>query len=87
MLTKEEEAIVEGLVAYLSVPNHREKLKGERIEWLVKKLKEVNEECSKLTEELKFSGVLEERLTSQLRIQEAEISNLKVKLSKKNGKV
>lgn len=52
MLTKKEEELVEHLLVFLAIPNHREKLAGSQSEWLAQKLLEVNNECSRVTLEL-----------------------------------
>lgn len=83
MLTEQEAEKVDHLIALLELPSHRDKLVGDQVLWLAQRVKELNEELKSLNEELKFSGILEERLTNQLRIQQAEISNIKIKLNKK----
>ena len=52
MLTNEEEIVVDVVILLLETKPYATNLIPERALWLAKKLKEVNEECSKVTLEL-----------------------------------
>ncbi len=58
MLSKEEDEQVDHLIALLELPSHRDKLAGDRVLWLAKKLKEINNECSRVHEELQTANQL-----------------------------